>query len=312
MTTPHLFSVFSDSQDQTQNEAFETFPSSKPFASYAWGHYRASLVLPEPPEMRKDLELNLENAKAVYAAWLADERLYHASHIHKQLPVKTPFAQWARQKEIPKVLTYKEYRFLLEYFKRLHPDTALQYVNPDSYEHLAPIGEDAGYRKRTKVGKTYGTWQLVSLVSRNEHTKPVYYVAQCKACGHVVDKFNYSRVGQPCPNCEKLRKHSDARAEAQGSIPVKAHLKSPIVVWLTDEGWITQARPPEHPLAKLTFLTVGVPTALEVLADGQEEVKKLRTLLGTQLPQEEIEDPADEVPSEFAKTLLKSEIPDFE
>jgi hypothetical protein len=215
---------------------------------------KAPMTLREVNELYPKTSPELEAQLEVYETWQAGVKQYSSRHIHAETQTQVRYKAWRQSKSIPEYLDFYEYWFLNEWFRALGNDK-VQQLYPLNYKHIAPTNHSIGRKFKSKVGNTYRDWLLMECVSEDERTsKPLYYKAMCRACGHTIARFNYSRVAQPCGNCAKI-----AKAVAITAAPLPGRLVeppsafAPINLWLTPEGWFACIERPEGATARMVL-----------------------------------------------------------
>lgn len=220
----------------------------------------------------------LEAQQEVYNSWERGEKQYSSRHLHAHTKTQVRYRTWREARLIPEFLDFHEYWFLSEWLRALGNKNVPK-PDPLSYRHLAPTGFNLGRKFTTKVGKTYRDWLLLESVG-DERVKPTYYKAMCRACGHTVPKFNYSRVAQPCGNCRRITKSlviSTTQMPGEGDLVHPPATFSPINLWLTPDGWIAQVEKPLEATARMVLQELGKHLAVERLEEPRQTVENSET-----------------------------------
>lgn len=303
----------------------------KPFQSLAWKLWRENEILPPDPvavnnEVREaalrgtaskpamtSAEVNLyypedsqelQSRVKVYQSWVDKVPQYSAKHLWKYLETSTRYSQWQETRKLPESLTFQEYWFLAEYLRKTEREgSRIPKPNPDRYAHLAPLSPPQK-KLKSKVGNTYGNWLLTALHSEDENERPVFYNAMCQTCGNTIERFNYSRVGQPCGNCKRLEKtFAISNVERPGDITTAPNRTtfSPINLWETSQGWVAQKEKPLGAKRKMVLAEMGKPLTVELLY-GEEANHRIK----------EQEDPPVKELSNFEKGVRALDLPNLE
>jgi hypothetical protein len=221
-------------------------------------------------------------AQAVWQMWQDDHLLYSPYNIYKLLKTTLGYAKWKANHNLPDLMTYRQTVWLLktacasEHFKfklgmRAHAKTLCS----EKYTgHLFEVGEK-GAGVKTKVGKVYGTWRLLSLLSEDEVTSNnanVYYKAKCEVCNTEFPKFNYRHMSKPCPECAKASRISVSTKKV-------VRLRNPISIYLMPSGQILlSGKRPEDATAMMTF-TEADQEAGWVYFEDREKASEVRSLV---------------------------------
>lgn len=290
---------------------------TRPFTTSQWAFWREEVVLPENPEAaneatrsralqtmpRADVDRQypktseaLKAKQAAFQSWIDDIPQYSPKALWAALETPTRYSQWQRTKQLPDLLTFKQYWFLAEFLRKTESNgEKIPRPDPSSYQHLA--NNQPQKPIKSKVGKAYGTWTLTGLYSESERVKPTFYNAVCNACGNTIQRFSYSRVGQPCGNCKRLGK----------ALPIKSltlpegqpSKTAPINVWETPLGWIAQAERPELATRLIVIDELGKHLLAETLSTPVEKASEV------------LEETKPEPTSSFEKAFPTLDLPDI-
>lgn len=291
-----------------------------PFASTCWSFWKDEILFPEhPSDYALRVQSGIDSYKlaaqtAVWSSWVDETRQYSPKDLHHQARIRSWYKQWLVLKEIPELLTFREYWYLAMFLRE--DAKTVDYIEVCRYQHLTEPGLP-GRKIKTKIGRTYGTWLVTGLQSRDERQQPTFYKVMCNTCGHQHERFAYTRLGHPCPNCIKASrpaKPKQLKDLEPTRVPAR-ELKEPtfteLTAWQTPDGWLLQPNKPEDALAKLVFTQPGTLANVERLEGAPPRTQTPpKAPPPTPKPQPQHE-PARE-PTAFEKTFSNLELPDFD
>lgn len=230
------------------------------------------------------LDSKEQQQQEVWEAWANDEPIYDPRNLITYFKSPPSYSQWCKQHNLPTLLTYKELAWLVDIavngtmrLKAGAKDALRKLADKGKLQHPFPTGLLP--EVKTKVGKTYGTWQLLSCLSESELTtnnRDVRYKATCKVCGLIVDSFSYRRVGHPCPSCESLNIAAN-NVKAQ-------NLKHNIVIYKMEDGNVViSPNLVEGAVAKAVVFAPNIKAYWEDLVGEEQETVKSVKVNKTQL-----------------------------
>jgi hypothetical protein len=234
---------------------------------------------------------------AVWTAWEKREKLYSSRALYRQSGLVASYKRWAESKEVPELLDIEEFCYMVGYLNKLAKRRTIPEPSLLSFAHPLRPGD---YEKiKTKVGRVYGTWQLTHLLSEVENANyKTFYIAKCIVCGHVVQRFSYSRIAQPCGACARLAKPApDIRKTEYDD----GTLVNKVTVWQVPGGVLVQPEQPENATACAVQVKRGEPAPwmkLELEVESDQLPKHLQKQ----------EEPVKEM-SEFDKAIMNLDIP---
>jgi hypothetical protein len=252
----------------------------------------------------KELNEREQEQQAVWEQWNDDVPLYDAVHVYRLIGYKETFTSWRSRYDLPHLLSARQAGYLIEraVAANEHADPGLLKVAPETSrqgrprkprklpttaaslfnwrdpKHPWPTGLINHFVK-TKVGRTYGTWQFLSCLSEDENTsgnKPVYYQAACIACGHK-QTLNYRRMSAPCPACMTQFKGKLTQTPEQ--------LRHMVTIYYMGEGQFRMGSTvPKDAKGRIVFLSRNQSYGIEFFSEEDKAADALSTDLDIEVP----------------------------
>ena len=235
----------------------------------------AKIKNPEMDDKAYDKLVPLDEAKftretQVFETWVSKKRQYSSKNLYKLSKLQANFKRWAEQKQVPEMLDIEEYCYMVRFLNALAKRKRIPEPSLKQYSHPA---EPGSYKRVTsKVGRVYGTWQLTALVSETEHAHySTFYRAKCVICGHVIEKFSYSRLGQKCGSCLRLAKPASNK---EIEVDKEGYLKAKLVIWQVPGGVLVQPDQPPDATACATQFKLGEAAPWVLLEVNREPIAR--------------------------------------